>query len=97
MLKDKGEIVEITMPAMSSTNTSTISIASLLGVSEGVAASVKGFLLSGTNVTLSEKKVGGKMCFRLTATGSVSANAKAYIYAQVVGSMAKAVISAKDA
>ena len=97
MLKDKGEIVEITMPAMSSADTSTVAIADVLGVSEAVAESMIGFLLSGTNVALSKKKVGGKWCFRLTASGNVSASAKAYIYAQVIGQMAKAVISAKDA
>lgn len=96
MLKDKGFIVNVTLPALASTNTARAKLADL-GLPESSSGSLEILQLTSANATFAKAKgTDGLWYLVATATGSVSANTVVSLYCQVVPATA-AVTLVKDA
>ena len=98
MLRDKGFMVNVTLPVMSSGGTVSIPIEKL-GVSPAAIHNLHFAKISGTNIGVSKyhNTTTGKYFLRLTASGNVSESAVAVVHAQVVGTPVNITVSAVDA
>ncbi len=97
MLRDKMRVVQVTVPAMTSTKTCTIDLEKL-GIPLGEVESLKFLLLTSGNYTVAKKynTTTKKWTLVVTATGSVSANTVITLLAQAVADFVKITVAALD-
>jgi hypothetical protein len=96
MLRDKPRIIDIKLPAMSSTNTVTVKLDDYK-ISPAEQAAMKIFPLASGNFSVAKSKIsGGNYKIVVTASGSVSANTKLPVLC-FAGGVDEVVVAAVDA